>query len=137
MGERGKMMRLLLAYLVIWLLSVGVFWILIDGSDALGYGIIFVWLLNPAAAFVVSFLMGKGVSGGKVLVAPVAFGLMCMLLPYLTFSLANTLSSGNLNAPEVEMFVVGAAMSALGLGFGRLANSIARRGAERGRTRQR
>ena len=45
---------LLCVYLGIWAVSVLFFWLLTGPSDAMGYGIVFLWLVLPVAAFVIS-----------------------------------------------------------------------------------
>lgn len=121
MGERKKATGLFVAYPVVWVLSVAVFWLFMGGSDAMGYALVFVWLLNPVALLAVSFLMGRRLGWrGRAWVAPVALGALYALLPYATFSLANTLSSGNLHAPDAGLALVGVLVSAIGLCLGAL-----------------
>ena len=112
-------LALTLAYPVVWALSVGVFWILMSGADAMGYTLIFIYALNPAAILIASFLIGlKKAWGKRAWAAPVLCGILYMLLPYATFSLANTLAFGNIHAPQAEMAALGAALSAIGLCLG-------------------
>lgn len=61
----------------------------------MGYGIVFLWLVLPVAAFVISLLIGRGGYGGRQgWLLPLAFGAMYMLAGYATFMLANMLSVG-------------------------------------------
>lgn len=109
------------AYLAVWILSLMVFWIFMEGSDAIAYSLIFLYTLLPLTTFGLSFLIGKNNFFGKWRWAsPVFFGLMLMLAEYLTFSLSNmiSISFARINAPSVELFIAGAVVSLLGLGIG-------------------
>ena len=113
-----------LAYPVVWVLSVAFFWTLTSGADAMGYALVFIYALNPAAILIASFLIGlkeigrKGSRNKLAWMAPVLFGVLYMLLPYSTFTLANTLTTGNIHAPALEMAALGAALSAASLELG-------------------
>ena len=124
-GEDGNSMKkqtiLTAVYLAVWILSLMVFWIFMDGSDAIAYSLIFLYTLLPLTTLGVSFLIGKNNFFGKgKWASPVFFGLMLMLAEYLTFSLKNmiAISFARINAPSVELFISGAAVSLLGLGIG-------------------
>lgn len=140
MGGRGidmrkskKELRLVLSYPVVWALSIAYFWLFTSGSDGAGYALVFVWLLNPAAILAVSLLIGwKQAWGRRVWAAPVILGGMYMLLPYATFTLANTLSFGSIHAPDAEMALFGALTSTLGLCLGRLFGWLRRRSLDAG-----
>ena len=54
-----SLLILLCVYLGIWAVSVLFFWLLTGPSDAMGYGIVFLWLVLPVAAFVISLLIGR------------------------------------------------------------------------------
>lgn len=128
MQQITKKAGLALAYPAVWALSVAAFWLFMSGSDAMGYVILFIWIINPVAIFAVSFLIGsRGAWGKRAWIAPVVLGAMYMLLPYATFSLANTLSSGNINPLDVEMALFGMATSVLGIGLGALIRRFAKR----------
>ena len=51
---------LFMVYLGIWAASLIAFWVRTDSFDAMGYGIMFLWVLLPATTFIVSLLIGKG-----------------------------------------------------------------------------
>ena len=42
----------------IWTLSLLSFWMFDSGSDALGYSIMYLWILLPVTTFVVSLIIG-------------------------------------------------------------------------------
>lgn len=104
------------AYFAVWAFSILVFWLFIDGSDAFGYGFAFLWIMLPAAAIIVSFIIARDKLFGKAMwAAPIVLGTMYMLAEYATFSAANMLSFGKINAPQLEMLPIGAALSLFGL----------------------
>ena len=126
-GEDGNSMKkqniLTAVYLAVWILSLMVFWIFMDGADAIAYSLIFLYALLPLTTLAVSFLTGKNNCFGKwKWASPVFFGLMLMLAEYLTFSLSNmiSISFARINIPSVELLIAGAAVSLLGLGIGHL-----------------
>ena len=126
-GEDGNSMKkqtiLTAVYLAVWILSLMVFWIFMDGSDAIAYSLIFLYTLLPLTTLGVSFLIGKNNFFGKgKWASPVFFGLMLMLAEYLTFSLSNmiSISFARINVPSAELFFAGAVVSLLGLGIGYL-----------------
>ena len=111
----------LIVYAVVWVLSVIAFWTITTGSDAMGYSLVFIWLLNPAAIIVASLCASMKEWPGLVALLLVAgCGLLYMLLPYLTFTLGNILYTGALRAPDPVLFVVGALASVVGLLVGRV-----------------
>lgn len=105
--------------LVAWLFSLFVFWCLIGPADALGYAILFFYGLMPLTILGTSLAVGLLRPYGKMswLFVPAA-AVLAMLLPWLTFSLANTLTFGNLNPLDPVSFVFGAVVSAVGFAIG-------------------
>jgi len=65
-----SLLILLCVYLGIWAVSVLFFWLLTGPDDAMGYGIVFLWLVLPVAAFVISLLIGRGGYGGRTADVP-------------------------------------------------------------------
>lgn len=119
--SRNKFSELItiVVYLAIWALSLIVFWFFTSGSDAMGFGIMFLWVLLPVTTFVISLLIGKNNYWGKwKWLSIIAFGVMYMLAEYATFSTANMVSFGKINMPELGMIPVGAIISLIGLGIG-------------------
>ena len=105
--------------LVAWLFSLFVFWCLIGPADALGYAILFFYGLMPLTILGTSLAVGLLRPYRKMnwLFVPAA-AVLAMLLPWLTFSLANTLTFGNLNPLDPVSFVFGAVVSAVGFAIG-------------------
>ena len=119
--SNNKVSKLILitSYLVIWVVSLIVFWFFTDGSDALGYGLMFLWVLLPVTTFVYSVLIGKNNYWGKwKWISSLVFGVMYMLAEYATFSVANMISCNKINLPEFTMILYGAIISIVGLGIG-------------------
>lgn len=110
---------LISTYLGIWAVSLIVFWLFTGSSDAMGYSIMFLWVLLPTATFVTSLLTGKNNYGGKwKWFFSIAFGIMYMLAEYATFSAANMVSFHKINPPEFDMMLVGTILSLIGIGIG-------------------
>lgn len=119
--SRNKFSELItiVVYLAIWALSLIVFWLFTSGSDAMGFGIMFLWVLLPVTTFVISLLIGRNNYWGKwKWLSVIAFGIMYMLAEYATFSTANMVAFGKINMPELGMIPVGAIISLIGLGIG-------------------
>lgn len=62
--------------------------------------------------------------GNRKWLFPLAFGIMYMLAEYATFSAANMISFSKINAPEFSMILIGAIISAIGLGIGATINNL-------------
>ena len=119
--SRNKLSKLVLimTYLVIWAVSLIVFWLFMDPAGALGYSIMFLWLLLPVTTFIVSLLIGRNNFWGKwKWLSAAAFGLMYMLADYATFKAANMVSNGIFRMPDFIMLFAGMIISVLGLGIG-------------------
>ncbi len=117
-----------LTYLIIWGFSIVFYWVIMSPSDVMGYTLIFVYVLNPASILAISLLIGiRGTRRKEVWAALVMFGITYMLLPYFTFSLGNTMFSGNVHAPEIKMGLIGTGVSAIGLGLGSFIGSLAKK----------
>lgn len=110
---------LITTYLAIWAISLIVFWFFTGGSDAMGYSIMFLWILLPVTTFTLSLLIGRNGYWGKFKwLSAVVFGFMYMLAEYATFSAANMVSFNKVNLPDLLMSVTGAVISAIGIGIG-------------------
>ena len=105
--------------LAVWLLSLLVFWCVIGPSDALGYALIFFYGLMPATVLGTSLTAGllRPYGTRSWLIIPVA-AVLSMLLPSMTFLLANTLTFGNVHPPDLTALAFGGAVSAVGFGLG-------------------
>lgn len=116
---------LIISYLVIWAISLIVFWFFTSSSDAMGYSVMFLWILLPVTTFIYSLLIGKNnYWGNRKWLFPLGFGIMYMLAEYATFSAANMISFSKINAPEFSMILIGAIISAIGLGIGAAINNL-------------
>ena len=119
--SRNKLSKLVLimTYLVIWAVSLIVFWLFMDPAGALGYSLMFLWLLLPVTTFVLSLLIGRNNFWGKwKWLSAAAFGLMYMIADYATFKAANMVSNGIFRMPDFIMLFAGVIISVLGLGIG-------------------
>ncbi len=119
--SKNKLSKLILivSYCVIWSISLIVFCFFTSGSDAMGYSIMFLWIVLPVTTFVYSVLIGKNNYWGKwKWISSLAFGIMYMLAEYATFSAANMVSVSKINLPEFGMIPAGMMISIAGLGIG-------------------
>ena len=109
----------ILAYLLIWAFAMIVFWFFTSGSDAMGYSLMFLWIILPVTTFIVSVVIGKNNFWGK---GKWAFTLFFGVMYMLTFKMANNIAFNKLNAPDFGMIVAGAIISAIGMLVGSLCN---------------
>lgn len=119
--SRNRFSKLILitTYLTIWAISLIVFWFFTSGSDAMGYSIMFLWILLPVITFTLSLLIGRNGYWGKwKWLSALVFGFMDMLAEYATFSAANMVSFNKVNLPNFSMFITGAIISIIGMGIG-------------------
>lgn len=117
--DRMAKLILILTGMGIWAVSLIVFWFFTDGSDAMGYSLMFLWVLLPMTIFVISLLIGKNDYWGKkkwgtVLVC----GILYMLAEYATFGAAYMVSWHTFYMPHLVGILTGAVISAVGLGIG-------------------
>ena len=100
-----------------------VFWFFTSGSDAMGYSLMFLWIILPVTTFIVSVVIGKNNFWGKGKWAfTLFFGVMYMLAEYGTFKTVSYTHLDKLNAPDWGMIVGGAIISAIGMLIGSLFN---------------
>ena len=106
---------LLATYLGIWAFALIVFWFFISGSDAMGYSLVFLWIILPVATLVISLLIGKNNHLGKgKWLTPIAFSVRNMIAIEFT----------RINVPHFELILIGAFFSVIGLGIGCLTYHI-------------
>lgn len=120
-NSKNKLSRqlIVITYLVIWALSLIFFWFFMDGSDAMAYSLMFLWILLPVTTFILSLLIGKGDHWGRYKwFFSLAFGILYMLAEYGTFSAANMVAFNKINLPSLGMIPAGAIISLLGMGLG-------------------
>lgn len=127
--SKNKLSKLLLiiTYLAIWAVAIIAFWFFTSGSDAMGYSLMYLWVLLPVTTFVISLLIGKNNYWGKwKWMSAIVFGIMYMLAEYATFSAANmvSVSFDKINMPEFEMIWGGAIISVIGLAVGVIMNRL-------------
>ena len=123
--SKNKLSKIILlsVYLFIWALSEIVFWFFTQPSDAMGYSLMFIWIIMPVTTFVVSLIIGKNRFFGRLKwVIPVAFGIMFMLVPYSTLTFSNMTAFHTFRWPDFPMLPIGAAISFAGTAFGVLIN---------------
>ncbi len=125
-GARQKFTKLFLviSYLVIWALSIIIFW-LGGNYDAMGYALVAFYLVLPVSTLVISFFIGKdeGWAHTKWLML-LFFGFMFMLAPYATFSLANMTTFEQFYLPDITAALPGIICSAVGMAVGTLVKRI-------------
>ncbi len=118
--RKGKTV-LVCVYLAIWAFAILVFWFFTGESDAMGYSLMFLWVLLPVTTFVFSLLIGvRNDWGRRKWGAAIVFGVLYMLAEYATFSAANMATFHQFVLPEFGMIFAGAVISAIGLGIGSL-----------------
>lgn len=92
----NKKLTLAGLYLIVWCISLIVFWVSYHNGtmDAMGYSIIFLWGVIPILTFVFSLIVGNHKEWGIIRwLTSVIFGIMYMLASYATFSFAILLCS--------------------------------------------
>ena len=135
-AAKGKPSKLALiaSYLVIWIAAIVVFcaFAITYAEGAMGYSLMFLWIILPATTLIVSFLIGRNDYWGRgKWVFSIGFGVMYMLAEYATFSMANNLAFGKVNMPEASMVPAGAAISLVGMALGYLVFIIRRKSQRR------
>ncbi len=93
----------------------------------LEYSLVYLWIVLPVAALVVSALLASNHHLGKwKWFVPLTFGVMHMLAEYATFSTANMIQIefSRINPPAFDLLLMGAVISIVGLGFGSLVRRI-------------
>lgn len=98
-------------YLCTWAASVALIWSA-GTVDLMGATILSLYVLMPVVTAGTSLVAGlRNVYGRFSWIGILASGVLYMLIPYVTFSLANTLATGNLHAPDLMMPLVGSGLS--------------------------
>ena len=120
--SKNRLRKLLpvLAYTVIWVLCVLLFW-LYSGRDAGTYSIFVFWGILPVSTLIISAISGKEDFKPFFKIGIVGFlSVMYMLCDYLTFSLLNMVSFDKFNLPTPDSFIMGVIFSAVGMAIGSL-----------------
>ena len=121
--SRTRLTKIILiaVYLAIWAIAEIVFWFFTDGSDAMAYSFMFLWVLMPVATFLIALLIGRNdLWGAKKWWFLIFFAVMFMLVPYSTFQTANMSLTHTFQWPNLRMLPLGAAVAAAGMGLGTL-----------------
>lgn len=119
--SKVRMSRLILlsVYFVVWTAALIAFWFFDSASDAMGYSLVYLWLLLPLTTFCVSLIIGiNNYWEHRKWLSALVFGFMYMLAEYGTFRMANMIAFDKINMPEFIMIPAGAAISAAGLCIG-------------------
>lgn len=127
--SRQKLSKLVLVitYLVIWVLSIVVFW-LGGNQDAMGYSLVVFYFALPISTLIISVFIGKGDGWTNVKwLMLLFFGIMNMLAPYFTFSLSNMITFNKINIPDAIGFLSGIICAAIGIAIGSIVKAIAER----------
>lgn len=114
-------------YGIVWLCCVLFFWMFGSGGGfAMFYAIFVYGLFYHSVSALVAFLLGLfDCWPVKRYLLVFLFGVGQMLLPWLTYSLANTIASGNINPLPWTDFVTGICISAVCITLGSLVNWLA------------
>lgn len=114
-----KMMKPLFLYFIIWTVSVLVFWLGLN-KDAMGYGVLYLYIVLPIATFFSSLMVGRDNSWGAW-----AWGI-CLLLGfmhaaagYMTYDLSNMLMSDKFLLPQLESIPLMTAIAIAGVSAGK------------------
>ena len=133
-ASRNRLARRItvLAYLVVWALVILTFW-LGGRQDAMGYALVNLYLVLPVTTLAASAAVGldEGWRGVRWLML-LFFGVLYMLVPYATFSLANMASFGQLRLPEAAAMLPGILCAAAGMGIGCLVRRLKQRRRQNG-----
>lgn len=133
-ASRNRLARRItvLAYLVVWALVILTFW-LGGRQDAMGYALVNLYLVLPVTTLAASAAVGldEGWRGVRWLML-LFFGVLYMLAPYATFSLANMASFEQLRLPEAAAMLPGILCAAAGMGTGCLVRRLKQRRRQNG-----
>ncbi|MCD7844141.1 MAG: helix-turn-helix domain-containing protein [Clostridiales bacterium] len=118
-NDRKAKITFISVYLAIWAFAIIVFWFFTSGSDAMGYSLMFIWILLPVSTFILSVIIGRNdYWGNQKWASAVVFGIMYMLAEYATFNAANMAAFNKFNMPRFGMIVGGAVISVIGIAIG-------------------
>lgn len=116
--SKTKLSKIVLfsVYIFIWAVSEIIFWFFTEPSDAMGYSLMFVWIIMPVTTFTVSFITGKnGFLKRFKWMLPLLLGIMFMLVPYSTLTFSNMTAFHTFRWPDLPMLPIGAAISYAGI----------------------
>lgn len=119
--SKNKLSKLILILVTmgIWIFALVVFWLLMDSADAMGYSLVFLWIILPVTIFVDSLIIGRRDFFGKAKWAAVAiFSLAYMLSSFATFTVANGLLIKTVIWPDFTKLPIGLFISLAGILLG-------------------
>lgn len=103
----------------IFAIAVFAFWAFTGKTDAIGYGILYIWVLMPLVSFATSLVVGLlNVWGRYGASWPALCAVLITLLPCVTFDAAHALHFGSLVAPNLTMLIGGCIVSYIGFAVG-------------------
>lgn len=109
----------------IFAIAVFAFWVFAGESDAMGYGVFYIWVLMPLVSFVTSLVVGLlNIWGRYRVLWPALCAILITLLPCVTFDAAHALYFGSLVAPNLTMLIGGCIVSYFGFAVGIVIRSI-------------
>lgn len=109
----------------IFAIAVFAFWAFTGELDAMGYGILYIWVLMPLVSFVTSLVVGLlNIWGRYRVLWPALCAILITLLPCVTFDAAHALYFGSLVAPNLTMLIGGCIVSYFGFAVGIVIRSI-------------
>lgn len=109
----------------IFAIAVFAFWAFTGELDAMGYGILYIWMLMPLVSFVTSLVVGLlNIWGRYRVLWPALCAILITLLPCVTFDAAHALYFGSLVAPNLTMLIGGCIVSYFGFAVGIVIRSI-------------
>lgn len=116
----------------IFAIAVLAFWAFAGRSDAIGYGILYIWVLMPLVSFVTSLVVGLLNVWGRYRASwPAICAILITLLPCVTFDAAHALYFGSLVAPNLTMLIGGCIVSYIGFAVGIVIRGIKKKTGER------
>lgn len=126
----------MLVYAACWAATVVVFWMDPEGSGgwAMGYTLVFLYIVMPVACLFCSTLVARCIVWGPWrAVMLVAFAAAYAILGNITFTLANYLNGGlgdplRLDETNLQMFALGLVVASIGYAVGLVSLRMGRRG---------
>lgn len=115
----------------IFAIAVLAFWAFAGRSDAIGYGILYIWVLMPLVSFVTSLVVGLLNVWGRYRASwPALCAILITLLPCVTFDAAHALYFGSLVAPNLTMLIGGCIVSYIEFAVGIVIRGIKKKTSE-------
>ena len=125
-----KKSKAVLVYFIIWVVTVGAFWMGL-GRDAMGYSLLAFYGVLPLAGLICPILIARrGCSFLGSILGSLLIGFAYSAAQYLTFSLANMIliSFERINPFSIEAMLGGAATALIGYFIGGIVGAIKKRG---------